>query len=87
MLNEEQRETVEEALYGAHLAADQYLNKPRAMYEKLLKISVNEALSVLENLKKDLADDPKSDNYKLHLFVPLQMHQLIEMRKEEENAK
>lgn len=86
MLTEEQRETIEEVLYGAHLAVDQYLNKPRPMYEKLLKISVNEALGVMETLKAELADDPKFDGYKLHLFVPLQLHHLLEMRKEKENA-
>ena len=85
-LSETKREEIEEALYGAHLAADQYLNKPRQMSEKLLQMSVFEALNLLESLKDELTDDPRLDNYKLHIFVPLQLHQLIEMRKEKQNA-
>ena len=85
-ISEAKREEIEEALYGAHLAADQYLNKPRAMSEKLLQMSVFEALTLLESLKEELEDDPRLDNYKLHIFVTLQLHQLIEMRKETKNA-
>jgi hypothetical protein len=85
-VSEQKRDEIEEALYGAHLAADQYLNKPRPMSEKLLKMSVFEALHLLESLKDDLADDSRLENYKLHIFVPLQLHQLIEMRKETKNA-
>lgn len=85
-LSEDIRDEIEESLFAAHLSADQYLNRQRPSYEKMLKISVHEAITLLEKYKDELGDDPRLENYKLHLFVPLQIHQLIEMRKGQENV-
>ena len=82
----DEREEIEEALFATHMAADQYLLRGKATHETMLRISVNEALSLLEKYKDKLKDDPMVENYKLHLFVPLQMRQLLEMRKEKENV-
>lgn len=85
-ISNEEREEIEEALFATHMAADQYLLRGKATHETMLRISVNEALSLLKQYKDRLKDDPMVENYKLHLFVPLQMHQLLEMRKEKENV-
>lgn len=86
MITDEDREGIEEALYAAHMAADQVINTNRVMYEKILDISVSEAMHILKTFKEDLQEDEKFESYKLHLFVPLQLHKLIELRKEKENA-
>lgn len=85
-VTEEDREVIEECLYAAHLAADQCLQKDRVMFEKLLDMSVSEALTFLQALKEDLQDDAKLESYKLHLFVPMQINELIKIRKEKKNA-
>ena len=81
-ISDDDREGIEEAIFAAHMAADQVINTNRVMYEKILDISVSEALYILKSFKEELQDDEKFENYKLHLFVPLQLHKLIELRSE-----
>ena len=83
---EDDREAIEEAIFSAHMAADQVLNTDRVMYEKILDISVAEALHILYSFKEELQNDEKYESYKLHLLVPLQLQKLIEMRKEKKNV-
>lgn len=86
-LKQELREEIEDCLFSAHIAADQYLSKGKPSQEKMLKLSVDDALEVLISCKKELQNDDCFGNYKLHLFVPLQLIKLLEMRKEKQNAK
>jgi len=85
-ITENDREAIEEAIFSAHMAADQVLNTDRVMYEKILDISVAEAMHILQTLKDNLQNDEKFESYKLHIFVPLQLQKLIEMRKEKKDV-
>lgn len=82
----EDREAIEEAVYSVHMAADQVLNTDRVMYEKILDISISEAMHLLQSMKEELQTDERFENYKLHLFVPIQIQKLIQLRKGKENV-
>jgi len=86
MITDEDRESIEEAIFAVHMAADQVINTDRVMYEKILDISVSEAMHILKSFKEELQSDEKFESYKIHLFVPMQLQKLIEMRKEKENV-
>lgn len=82
----DEREEIEESLFSCHMAADQYLLRGKNTHEKMLKMSVDEALELLEKHKQELQKDPRLENYKLHLFVPMQIVKLLEMRKDQPNV-
>jgi len=83
-LNSDEREMIENALYDAHFAAGKYLESGKDIHYKLLEVSVTEAIQNIELLKSAVQEDEMSQNYKIHLLVPLQLLKLIEQRKEGE---
>jgi len=84
-LSDDDRGAVEEAIIAAHVATDQVLKTDRVMYEKILNISVSEAMHILKSLREQLQDDEKFESYKLHILVPLQLQKLLEIRKAKKN--
>lgn len=80
MIEESERDSIEESLYDTHFAATKFLETGKDIHFKLLEVSVSEALDYFELLKRELEDDEFLDNYRLHLFVPLQLMKLMEMR-------
>lgn len=83
----EERISLEESIMDAHLAADKYLTSGKEVHIKLLELSVADALEYIELLSDKLRNDPKTENYKLHMLVPLQLSMLIEERKEKDAKK
>lgn len=86
-LNKQEREVLEGSIYDAHFAAAKYIESGKDIHKKLLEISVNEAIENLENLKEAVKEDQMVGNYKIHLFVPLQLLELIKMREGNESEK
>ena len=86
LMTPEERISLEEAIMDAHLAADKYLGSGKEVHIKLLELSVADAMEYVELLSDKLRNDPKSENYKLHMLIPLQLSMLIEERKGQ-NAK
>ena len=82
-LDQEQRVDVEEAIFDAHFSAQKYLETGKDLHEKLLEVSVADAVELLATLTEAIADDPKAESYKMHLFVPLHLHNLLQLRKEQ----
>jgi len=87
-LSQTDREGIEDALFAVHAAADQVLKTDKAIYDKVLKMNVEGAMYVLQCYKEELQKDEKFESYKLHLFVPMQINKLLELRRErKENVK
>lgn len=86
-LSKEQREEVEDAIFDAHFSAQKYLENERDLHEKLMEVSVSDALELISSLKEEISNDPKLETYKLHLFVPLQLKKLVARRKESDRKK
>lgn len=78
MLEEDDRTTLEEAILDAHLAAERYLSSGRDIHRKILEVTVEDAIAALSMYSELLKDDPKSENYKMHMLVPMQVLELIE---------
>jgi hypothetical protein len=83
MLEEDDRTTLEEAILDAHLAAERYLSSGRDIHRKILEVTVEDAIAALSMYSELLKDDPKSENYKMHMLVPMQVLELIEDDKNE----
>lgn len=80
MLDKDDREQIEESIFDAHYAAQKYIESGKSVHQKMLEVSVQDALDLLELLSDKVKDDEMSDNYKLHLLIPLQLVKLLEMR-------
>ena len=80
-LTPEQRVEFEDAIFDAHFSAQKYLETGKDLHEKLLEVSVQDAIDMLQRFAEEIKEDQKIETYKLHLFVPLQMQRLLELRK------
>lgn len=88
-LDKNEREVLEGSIYDAHFAAAKYIESGKDIHKKLLEISVKEAIENLELLKEEIKKDDMVGNYKIHLLVPLQLLELINIRggnESEENS-
>ena len=78
MLEEDDRLTLEEAILDAHLAAERYLSSGRDIHRKILEVTVEDAIAALSMYSELLKDDAKSENYKMHMLIPMQILELLE---------
>lgn len=79
-LNDEDREIIEDAVMDASLSAERYLKSGKDLHQKLLEVTVEDALAALSMYSEALKDDPKREAYKIHMLVPVQ---ILEMLKDE----
>lgn len=77
-LTPEERMSLEDAIMDAHMAADKLLTSKKEVHHRLLDLTITDALEYIQKYKKKLVNDPKSENYKLHLLVPLQLHLMLD---------
>ena len=88
-LDKNEREVLEGSIYDSHFAAAKYIESGKDIHKKLLEISVKEAIENLELLKEEIKKDDMVGNYKIHLLIPLQLLELINIRggnESEENS-
>lgn len=81
MLEDDDRLTLEEAILDAHLAAERYLASGRDIHRKILEVTVEDAIAALSMYSELLKDDAKSENYKMHMLIPMQILELLEYDK------
>ena len=84
----DERMNLEDAIMDAHMAADKLLSLKKDDQKadlkiKLLELTVSDALEYIQNLSSKLRDDPKTENYKLHMLVPLQLTLMLKEGKED----
>ena len=84
LIEDEDRQSLEDAIEDASVAAERYLTSEKDLHKKLLEVTVDDALQALSTYKDLLGDDPKKETYKIHLLVPVQ---IVEMLKEHESRK
>jgi|TARA_R110000744_G_scaffold27075_3_gene66271 hypothetical protein len=85
-LTHEERLTLEESIMDAHLAADKWLSSQKEVHIKLLELSVADAMEYVELFADKIKGDPKAENYKLHMLVPLQLNMMISDKLKERKA-
>lgn len=84
-LTRDEREQIEDSIMDAHLAAEKFLDTGKEVHRKLLEVSVTDALEYVELLADKLKNDPRKENYKLHLMVPLQLVIMLELDNANDN--
>lgn len=77
-LNNDDREDIESSIIDAQIAAERYLETAKDVHKSFLVMSVLDTLDIVRSLSDKLQDDPKRENYKLHLLVPTQLYYMIE---------
>jgi hypothetical protein len=76
-MTEDDRIIIEDAIYDAHQATDRYLESGRDLHEKLLEITVDDALAALQMYADLLKDDPLAYNYKIHMLIPTTLREML----------
>ena len=79
-MDETDRRVVEEIIDDVQACAERYLTSPKEIYRKMLEVSVEEAIDLLKTMREELAEDPMAEAYRLNLFVPIQLAELIKIR-------
>lgn len=83
-LTSEERILIEDSIMDAHMAADKLLSSGKEVHHKMLNLTVTDAIDYIQKYKDKLKEDPKVENYKLHMLVPLQLHLMLQEKKNEE---
>ena len=83
-LSEKQRTTIEDTIMDLHFTSEKYVSSGKDIHKKLLEVNVQEAIDILKDLQEDLADDDKRYDYKMHMLLPFQIYELIQMREKRE---
>ena len=83
-LSDKQREQVEDTIEDLHFTSTKYLETDRDIHRKLLEVNIQEAIQVLKDVSDEIRDDPKRFDYKMHLLLPFQIYELMQMREKEE---
>lgn len=83
-LSTEERIVLEDSIMDAHMAADKLLTSGKEVHHKMLNLTVTDAIEYINKYKDKLVEDPKAENYKLHMLVPLQLHLMLQEEKNEE---
>lgn len=81
-LTQDERISIEDAIFDAHFSAQKYLETGKDLHEKLLEVSVKDALELLQEFSEKLKGDSKAEVYKLHIFVPVHLYKMVELRNE-----
>ena len=83
-LNDKQREVLEDTIMDLHYTSQKYIETQKDLHKKLLEVNVEEAIEMLKDISDDITDDEKRHDYKMHMLLPLQIYELMVMRKEKQ---
>lgn len=86
-LNDDQREHLEDVIVDLHITSTKFVKSGKEIHKKMLEVNVIEAIEILHSIKNDIKDDLKVHDYKMHLLIPFQIYELIQMREEKQNDK
>lgn len=84
-LNEKERILVEDVIMDLHFAAQKYVESEKDIHRKLLELNIQDALDIFESIKDKVADDEMRFDYKIHLFVPFHVWELVNSREQKED--
>lgn len=79
-LDDTDRLMIEDMISECQFATSKYLETGKDAHAKMLGYNIEQCLEILKEYEKDLKVDPENDKYKLHLFVPFQVNEMIQMR-------
>lgn len=82
-LSPEQRLRVEDTIMDLHFTTQKVVDSGKDIHKKLLQVNIEEAIAILEELKDDIVDDEKIHDYKIHIFFPMQVYEIIRIREQE----
>ena len=81
-LSEKERTSVEDSIMDLHFAAQKYVESEKDIHRKLLELNIQDAMEIFTELSDKIADDEMKYDYKLHLFVPLHIWEMVTDREE-----
>ena len=84
-LNDDQREKIEDTIMDLHFTSQKFIESSKDIHRKLLEVNIQEAIELLKDVSDEMRDDPKRYDYKMHLLLPFQIYELIQIREKQED--
>ena len=81
-LAEKERALVEDSIMDLHFAAQKYVETEKDIHRKLLELNVQDALDIFKDLSEQIKDDEMRFDYKIHLFIPFHIWEMVTSREE-----
>ena len=85
-LSDQQRDLVEDSIMDLHFAAQKYIESEKDIHRKLLELNVQDALDVFKDLSEQIKDDEMKYDYKIHLFIPFHIWEMVTSREKAKAA-
>ena len=83
-LSQEEKDIIEDVIDEVQFCTEKYLETEKDIHLKMFEVSINEALEYFEDVKESFKDDEDLImKYRLHMFAPVQLLKLIELKNEE----
>lgn len=79
-LSDKQRELVEDCIMDLHFTSQKCIENEKEMHRKLFELNIEDAVELLGEIAEDMQDDEKVHDYKIHLFLPFQVYELLQLR-------
>lgn len=76
---------VEDIIDDVQECAHKYLETTKDIHKKMLEVSVNEGIELLESIRENfdtIENEEQLEIYRLNLLVPIQLVELLKLREE-----
>ena len=83
-LAEKERDLIEDSIMDLHFAAQKYIESEKDIHRKLLELNIQDTLEIFKELKEQIKDDEMRYDYKIHLFIPFHIWEMVKLREKAE---
>ena len=83
-LGDKERDLVEDSIMDLHFAAQKYVETEKDIHRKLLELNVQDTLDIFNDLAEQIKDDEMRFDYKIHLFIPFHIWEMVTSREKDE---
>jgi len=89
MMDNQDKMLAEDIIADMQECTSKYLSTKKEIHAKMLEISVNEGLEMFESLMESFDEDDEDikEIYRLNMLVPIQLSELILLRKQSKEEK
>lgn len=83
-LTQEEKDIIEDVIDEVQFCTGKYLETEKDIHLKMFEVSINEAIEYFESIKENFVGEEEIlMKYRLHMFAPVQLMNLIAMKNEE----
>jgi hypothetical protein len=84
-LSQADRNVIEDVIDEVQFCAQKYLDTGKDIHRKMFEVSLSEGIDYFTSIATRIDDDDAEQllKYRLHMFVPMQLSKLLELKDEE----